>query len=333
MEFAGKKKILIIRISSLGDILLTTPVIRSLKNQFPENEISFLVDENFSDAIKFNPNLSKLFYYDKETRGKEVIGKLKNENFDFVIDLQNNIRSKNVVKSLKAKSVKFVKPTLEKFLLVKFKLNLFKKIKPIPLLYASSLGENFVLDNRGLDFYLAENLKASHKGNRNKIAFCPGSQHFTKQYPLQYFIELGNKIVADGFELVLLGGKNDREICAEISSNVDSSIDKSNDNDLFEIAREMEECTAVVCNDSGLMHLATAVGVPTLSIFGSTVEEFGFFPYKARSKVIQNNSLSCRPCSHIGKSKCPERHFQCMISLTPDLVYKNLKELIEEKNG
>ncbi len=329
-----KSKILIIRLSSLGDALLTTPVIRALKNKYPEKEFYFLVEDKFADAVRYNPNLTEVITYDKSDSGKNQLEKIKSINADFVIDLQNNIRSKNIVKYLKVPSVKFIKPTIEKFFLVKFKINFYKKILSIPEMYASALGKEFSLDQNGLDFYYEDGKKAVNASAKDakKIAFCPGSQHFTKQYPAEYFIQLGKKLTNDGYEITLLGGKSDRKICAEISSAIKGSKDESNDNNLFELAREMSRSSAVVCNDSGLMHLAAAVGTPVAAIFGSTVKEFGFFPYKAKSIVIENENLSCRPCSHIGKSKCKEGHFKCMLDLTPEIVYEKLNKLLENKN-
>jgi ADP-heptose:LPS heptosyltransferase len=317
---SSSKKILVIRISSLGDVLLTTPLLRALKKKFPDKSFSFLVEDNFADALCYNPNLDRVFHYSKKDRGKGIVADLKTQNFDFVIDLQNNLRSKQIVKELKLPSVKFVKPTIEKFLLVQFKINFLKQNKSIPEYYAKSISEDFVLDEFGLDFYLDDGRKAGNNGISKRIGFCPGSQHFTKQYPAEYFIELGKTLTDKGFEIVLLGGKSDREICSRVSSEIPNATDSSNDNDLFALAREMEKCEAVICNDSGLMHLATAVGTPTVAIFGSTVKEFGFAPYKSKSIVIENNSLNCRPCSHIGKAKCPKNHFKCMLDLTPEKV-------------
>jgi heptosyltransferase-2 len=330
--FSSAKKVLIIRISSLGDVLLTTPVIRGLKEKFPEKSLSFLVQDTFADAVRFNPNLENVFLYSKEDKGKRTIADLKSQNFDFVIDLQNNLRSKQIVKELKIPSIKFVKPTIEKFLLVHFKINTLKRIKSIPEFYAKSISENFILDESGLDFYLDDGNKATNNAVSKRIGFCPGSQHFTKQYPVEYFIRLGKILSEKGFEIILLGGKSDREICSRIVSEIPNSRDCSNDNDLFALAREMEKCEAVICNDSGLMHLATAVRTPTAAIFGSTVKEFGFAPYKSKSIVIENNSLNCRPCSHIGKSKCPKKHFKCMLALTPEKVSKEFLNFYDEIN-
>ncbi len=331
---SNKSNILIIRLSSLGDVLLTTPVIRALKSKYPEKLFSFLVEDKFADAVKYNPNLKEVYLYSKENFSKENLKELASAEFDFVVDLQNNIRTKNIVKNLKIPTVKFIKPTIEKFFLVKFKINFFKQIRSIPEMYAAALGNDFEPDGNGLDFYFKSGEKAVYSENVNEkiIAFCPGSQHFTKQYPAKYFVELGGRLSSEGYKVILLGGKSDKKICAEITSEIEGSENRSSDNNLFEIAREMSKCKAVVCNDSGLMHLATAVGTPTLAIFGSTVKEFGFFPYKAKSVVVENRGLNCRPCSHIGKSKCKEGHFKCMLELTPDLVYENLMNLLEEKN-
>jgi len=144
----------------------------------------------------------------------------------------------------------------------------------------------------------------------------------------EYFVELGKLLSKAGFSIVLFGGKDDREICSDISSKIPGSIDLSSDNDLLQTAKDMTFCKAVVCNDSGLMHTASTVQTPVVALFGSTVREFGFAPYGTKNLILENNSLSCRPCSHIGKKKCPKGHFKCMKLLTPDLVFNELKNFL-----
>jgi heptosyltransferase-2 len=150
-------------------------------------------------------------------------------------------------------------------------------------------------------------------------------------WPKEYYIELGEKLIANGFNIVLFGGKDDRQICQEISSNLSKCIDLCNDNDILQTAADMKMCRAIVCNDSGLMHAACAAKVPVIAIFGSTVQEFGFTPYGCKNLVLENKSLSCRPCSHIGRSSCPKHHFKCMTEIKPQLVFNNLLNFINHK--
>ncbi|MCH7517107.1 MAG: hypothetical protein IIB08_08330 [Bacteroidetes bacterium] len=123
-------------------------------------------------------------------------------------------------------------------------------------------------------------------------------------------------------------GKDDKQICRKIVSNLSSAINLSNDNDILQTAADMKMCKAVYCNDSGLMHTATAVSVPVIAFFGSTVREFGFAPYNSINIILENNSLSCRPCTHIGRSSCPKKHFKCMKEISAELAFTQL-ELIK----
>lgn len=320
-------KILIIRLSSLGDVLLTTPVLRSIKNYNPKLEIDFIVQREYVDAVKFNPNISSVFSYVKNGDNSKLFEALLKRNYDLIIDLQNNNRSAGIVQSLSKPVAKFYKPSLKKFLLVHFKINLFKEIISIPERYAGAFKE-VKLDDFGLELFLPAEIKPQVEEN-NLIGFCPGSKHFTKMWPSEYFIELGNRLAAEGNKIILLGGSSDNNICSEIASKIKGSVNLCGGDNLLQIAADMKKCRFVVCNDSGLMHTASAVDIPMISIFGSTVEEFGFFPYKSRNLVLENKSLNCRPCSHIGKNACPLKHFKCMKDLTPGFVYDNIKKFEE----
>jgi heptosyltransferase-2 len=149
-------------------------------------------------------------------------------------------------------------------------------------------------------------------------------------WPKEYYIELGKKLIEDGFKIVLFGGKDDKEICDEISSNISKCINLCNDNNILQTAADMKMCKTIICNDSGLMHAACAVKVPVIAIFGSTVKEFGFSPYRSKNLILENKSLTCRPCSHIGRSSCPKHHFKCMNEITPQLVYDSLTRFLDQ---
>lgn len=324
------QKILIVRLSSLGDILLTTPLIRSLKKVYPTIEIHFLLREEYQDLLIHNPNVSKLITIKREDPNSKTRDILSKYKYDFVFDLQNNLRSRVLTHGLHCRKVRFKKLSWQKFLLVKLKLNMLRNALSIPKRYASVI-KGLELDNEGLELYTKENQSESLSGVTNIIGFCPGSRHFTKMWPKEYFIELGKILIDNGFNIVLFGGKDDLQLCGEIKSNLTKCIDLSNDNIILQTAANMKLCKAIICNDSGLMHTACAVGVPVIAIFGSTVKEFGFFPFGCKHLVLENKSLSCRPCSHIGKSHCPKKHFNCMREIKPQFVFNSLQNFLKEK--
>lgn len=322
------KKILIIRLSSLGDVLLTTPVIKELAEKFPEMEIDFLVKPQFADAVKSNNHLHKVYELDKSKNISVILGSLVKNKYNLVIDLQNNFRSRAITSKLGVKVYRFKKPTIKKFLLVNFKWNRYKEIKTIPQMYAESIPDlNF--NNSMPEIHIPDEIKSSVKHGIKFIGFAPGSKHFTKMWPEEFYVDLGKKLSNDGFTILLFGGKDDKELCKKLHDEIPNSINLGTEDNLLQIARDMKECSFVVCNDSGLMHTAVSVGTPVAAIFGSTVREFGFYPYSNNSVIIENTDLNCRPCSHVGKDHCPQKHFKCMLELTPNLVYDKLKRFQE----
>ncbi len=321
------KQILIIRLSSLGDILLTTPILRALKKVYGECEISFLCRKEYLAAVETNPNVKNCFYLEVGVNEEELSQKIKNINFDLVIDLQNNFRSKNILKNISSPVYKFKKPTVKKFLLVNFKLNFFKHYLSIPALYAKSV-PGLELDDEGVDLFPPESYKTSLSSGEKYIGFIPGSKHFSKRWPEEYFTQLGKLLNKYGYTIVLFGGKEDLGICSKIASQITKVNNLCNDNDLYQTAVDMKVCSLIIGNDSGLMHAASSVYIPLIVLFGSSVEEFGFAPYKRESVILQNDIIKCRPCSHFGKDNCPKNHFKCMIDLTPNIVFEKIKKVL-----
>ena len=331
LELSKLKKVLIIRLSSLGDILLTTPFIRAIKIQFPNIKIDMLIKEEYADVIKLNPYIDKKLFFKKDNKVNNVlITQLRNNGYDLIIDLQNNLRSKKITSKIKSNSVRFSKNSWNKFLLVKFKINKLIDALQIPVRYAQAL-PGFQLDGKGLDLVTDKNPSDELKQKENLIGFCPGAKHFTKRWPKEYFIKLGKILTQNGYTIVLFGGKIDKEICSLIAKEIPGSIDLSNTDDILQTTADMKLCKAVICNDSGLMHTASAVEIKVVAIFGSTVKEFGFTPYNCSNLILENNSLTCRPCSHIGRNSCPKKHFECMQSIKPDFVFEKLISFISNK--
>lgn len=329
-ELSKLNRILIIRLSSLGDILLTTPFIRSLKQKFSHLFIDVLIREEYEDTLRLNKFLDNLYFYKKDySLNKKLLESLKLNYYDLVIDLQNNLRSRKITKELNTNTSRFYKHSLNKFLLVNFKINRLKTEDAIPIRYAKAI-KDFNLDNKGLDLFTNKIPDKRISRKDNLIGLCPGARHFTKRWLKEYYIELGNKLFNSGFTILLFGGTSDKQLCTEISANVKGSINLSNDNDLLQTSADMKLCRAIVCNDSGLMHVASTANTKVISIFGSTVKEFGFIPYNCNNLILENNLLTCRPCSHIGRETCPKKHFDCMRSIKPEYVFDRLISFIQQ---
>lgn len=327
INFENIKSILIIRLSSLGDILLSTPLIRTLKNRYTHIEIDIVVKRQYCDVITHNPHLRNKYSFSSAKR-KEILSELKKQNYDVILDLQNNLNSRKLTARLRGKTVRFNKKILEKFLLVNTKINLLKDAPQIPIRYAETI-QGFELDDSGLDIVTTALPSDFLLKNENYIGICPGGRHFTKMWPLNYYIKLCRLLIKNGWNILLFGGLTDRKICLEIKNQVPEAINLQNDDDILQTAANMILCKVIYCNDSGLMHAACAAEVPVIAFFGSTVKELGFTPYKNKSIILEMESLSCRPCSHIGKNHCPKKHFKCMMDISPQLAFEALDEVIK----
>ena len=332
MDLSRVNNLLVIRLSSLGDILLTTPLVRSIKKQYPQISISFMLKEQYKNLLKYNPNLSEVYLYKKEfnTQKNIQLNGLKSKKFDLIIDLQNNFRSNALSLKLGAPVKRFKKKNFYKLLLVYLKINRLRNEPPIPERYSRVL-KNFELDEEGLDLFMPDAISSKLSDDKKYVGFAPGSRHFTKMWPKKYFTDLGNFLGKSGITVVLFGGKDDMETCRVISDEISGSINLCNNDDIFETAVNMKKCSALLCNDSGMMHVSCALKIPVIAIFGSTVEEFGFAPYKNKNIILENGNLSCRPCSHIGKEACPKKHFKCMTEITPLIAFNKLKLLLESR--
>jgi heptosyltransferase-2 len=317
----NKVKILIIRLSSLGDILLTTPVIRALKKNKPDAQIDVLVRKQYFDAIKNNPYIDNIFTLSHDNF-QELKSTIKKNDYDLIIDLQGNLRSRWLCFDSQAPIRRINKPAINKWLLVNTKFDLLHDFS-IPKLYAETA--HIILDDEGLEIFIDDSIKPRIDLGDDYIGICPGSRHKTKMWPAEYYIELGKKLTADNYRVLVFGGKDDKEICNEITEEIPNAINLQTENELLQMASELKLCKLVISNDSGLMHVASAVKTPVVALFGSTVKSFGFSPYGVKYSIIENAGLNCRPCSHIGLEKCPKNHFKCMKDLTPDLVYKQIK--------
>jgi lipopolysaccharide heptosyltransferase II len=328
LELRSAKKILIIRLSSLGDILLTTPLVRSVKKQYPGIRIDYLLRTEYKDTLLLNPYIDNLICF-ANNRTDEVKRKISKEKYDIVIDLQNNLRSAGLLEFSTRPKFKYRKKNISKYLLVQFKINLLRNSAPVSVRYARAV-KGLDLDDMGLELYTNKIPSLPFSKGEKYIGIAPGARHYTKKWPSEHYIQLGKKLFSEDYKIILFGGKEDKELCRLIAGAIPEAVSLANNNDLLQLSADMKGCLAIVCNDSGMMHTAAASGVPVVAIFGSTVREFGFFPYKIKHRVNEHLSLPCRPCTHIGRGSCPQDHFRCMKEITPEAVYENLLTLINE---
>jgi ADP-heptose:LPS heptosyltransferase len=322
------KKILIIRFSSIGDIVLTTPVIRCLKQQLPDVQVFFLTKKQHAGLLENNPYLTKVYSFEKNIQ--EVLSDLKKESFDIVIDLHNNFRSMQVKQILGKPFKSFSKLNIKKFILVKLKINKMPTLHVVDRYIQAVESLGVKNDNKGLDYYIPEkdeveitSLPKSHQ--QGYIGFVIGAKHFTKQLPAEKIITICKKI---NRPIVLLGGKEDVKRAEYIEKEVGDIIyNACGKYNLNQSASLVKQASKIISHDTGLMHIASAFKKQIISVWGNTVPAFGFTPYLpgVDSRIVEVVELSCRPCSKIGYNKCPKKHFRFMNDIPIeafDLLFK-----------
>ena len=313
-------RILIVRFSSIGDIVLTSPVIRCLALQ-TDAELHFLTKKSFAHILESSPYLHKIHSIEKEVT--EVLPELKKLEFDYIIDLHNNLRSLRLRLALSVKSFSFNKLNIKKWLLVNLKIDRMPDIHIVDRYLETTAALGVKNDGKGLDYFIPETtvLPEDFPTAGNYVAYAVGAAHATKRLPAEKIIETCRKI---GRPTVLLGGPGDAEtgkqIAAAVGKNVMNYCGKLS---LHQSAAAVRDADFVITHDTGMMHIAAAFKKRIISVWGSTVPEFGMTPYlpenEGFSKIIEVKNLGCRPCSKIGFDKCPQGHFRCMQEAKVDI--------------
>lgn len=332
-------KFLIVRFSSIGDIVLTTPVIRCLKKQVPDAEIHFLVREAFLPVVQHNPYISKIHVLAHSW--ELMIEELKTEEYDYIIDLHHNVKTLRLKKELKVKSFSFYKLNVQKYIYTAFKLNFLPKIHIVDRYLDTLRSFGVKNDGAGLDYFIStreetkrDDIPAAHYAGY--IACVIGAAHGTKRWPVHRWKAFCQKM---DHPIILLGGKEDVERGREIASvdvvKVYNACGKFSLNESADLVRKSK---LVISNDTGLMHIAAAFKKPVISLWGNTVPSFGMTPYygdnhhrslqKRAFDMLQVKNLWCRPCSKIGYEKCPLGHFKCMERIGEEEVIVKSQEYL-----
>ncbi len=332
-------KILIVRYSSIGDIVLTTPVIRCVKKQTGA-QVHYVTKKAFKTIIESNPYVDKAFYIDEENYDS-IVEQLQMEAYDYVIDLHNNVRTLKLKRLLKRKTFSFYKLNIQKWLLTALKINVLPKKVHIVDRYMDTVRSLGVKnDGAGLDYFIPEkdqikdsDLPLSHVAGY--IGVVIGAALGTKQLPVEKIKAI---CAAIDHPLVLLGGKEDAangELIAAIDPiKIYNACGKFNLNESADLVRKSK---FIITHDTGLMHIATAFNKRVVSIWGNTVPDFGMYPYygerflQTRSQlpyeIVETKGLWCRPCSKIGFKTCPRGHFKCMKRITVEEVMEAVKKV------
>ncbi len=329
------KKFLIIRFSSIGDIVLTTPLIRCLKLQLPGSQIHYLTKPAYKEILEPNPYLEKVHIL-TNPEGTSLKN-LKKENFDFVIDLHHNLRSLRTKFTLGKKSSSFPKLNFEKWLLVNFKINRLPDIHIVDRYFSTLKSFGISNDQKGLDFFIPEstaipqNILDSFASGKKYFAWAIGGKFATKRFPSKKIIEVIN---SGSNNFILLGGSEDQREGENIEAGTGGRcLNLCGKLSLPQSALCIKNADALLTNDTGLMHIGAALKKKIISFWGNTIPEFGMYPYETgfgeenAGILFEEKDLSCRPCSKLGYAQCPKKHFKCMENISTEEVAKTLSLL------
>ncbi|SRR5690554_1994694 len=322
------KRILVIRFSSIGDIVLCSPVFRLLKKQW-NAEIHWLTKPRYSFVNEHNPYIDQI--HTLEPNFKDTLDKLQLSHFDLVIDLHKNLRSWRFKRGLKVPSVSFDKRNVEKWVLVNFHRNWMRD--PVHLVdrYLEALKPLGIEDDgEGLDYFYSDTTQNPLPVN-HYIAYGIGGTYRTKKMPAQEIIQHFSSLP---LPLVLLGGKTEEKDALIIEKALgDRCINMVNRCDLHTTGKILHDADYVISHDTATMHMAAAFRKKILSIWGATAPELGMTPYlpqqfSQNSVILEYENLSCHPCSKLGNEKCPKGHFKCMTALDPAHVNQKIEQLL-----
>ncbi len=311
-------KILIIRFSSIGDIVLTTPAIRCLKQQVQDAEIHFLTKYAYREIVEYNTYIDKIHFLHDDLPA--VIADLNKENFDCILDLHHNLRTMKVKRALhKVPSYSFEKLNIQKWFFTALKINVMPNVHIVDRYLHTAKHLGVKNDGKGLDYFIPKsdvvpNNDIPAAQSLGYIGLVIGAALNTKKLPIKKLQELCTRI---NHPIILLGGPDDREIGDEVAAidkvKIYNSCGKFSINESADLVRRAR---LIITHDTGLMHIAAAFKKPIISIWGNTVTSFGMAPYYGNSMVANDvfevKGLWCRPCSKIGYDKCPLGHFKCM---------------------
>jgi lipopolysaccharide heptosyltransferase II len=327
-----RQKILIIRLSSIGDIVLTSALVRCLRSNYPDARIDFLVKKQFSEIVAHNPRLSNILVFEKGDPLKNLKRQIRNEHYDWIIDIHQNTRSFYLKSGLRVPlKTGYSKQLYHRALLVYLGLNRYREVKPVLLRYFEAVEKQGVTyDGKGTEVFVPQErvdamnrtlMQSGYTADRKLFVLGPGASFTNKRWSPEGYASVAAHLIEkhQGF-VAFIGGKNDNRLCAEIQHLVAApTANYAGAFSILDSAALLSLCAAFVGNDSGMLHVAQALNKPVVGIYGPTVRELGYFPMADRSSVVEK-PIRCRPCTHNGLNHCPKKHFLCMKTISSDDV-------------
>ena len=315
-------RILVIRFSSLGDLILTEPFVRELRQRYPEATIGYVTKQTFSEIPAGWPFDLELFTLSKEITLGELLKQLQDFKPDVTYDLHASLRSRWLTARLPGKNKRQHKRYLHRWLLLHTRFRL-----PLPFVTQRYL--SLLLDDPQALAPAWYAFAGQDHLTVPTLALVPGAGRFTKSWPTDYWEQLVEQLLSAGWRLELFGGEREQAFADQLCKRSNEGMIENycGKLTLAETATRLRAARLVVTGDTGMLHLATAVNSPVLLLVGSSTRELGFIPAYPGVTIMEREELRCRPCSHIGRDSCPRTHFACMRELTPDMVLGTINEL------
>jgi len=337
-SFGPAPDILIVRFSAIGDILLITPLLRAIRARYPGARIAVLTKEQYVPLLSHNPHVSEVLAVAPDEGILAIAERIRGVHYTHLLDLHGNLRSHALQRLAPGPWRSYAKRWLERALLITIKRDIYGPEVPVPERYFEAAAELAVHPDGGPpDFFIgeeadqraAEYLSSLGLGqDRPIVAIAPGAAHATKCWPAEYWVELVRRITPTGADVAILGGPGDVELAGRISGLAGANVASvAGALGLQETGAVIRRAEVLISGDTGIMHMATGVGTPVVALFGPTVRQFGFFPYRSEGGVVELD-LPCRPCSAHGSARCPLGHHRCMKQMLPDLVFATLAKAL-----
>ncbi|MGH7742143.1 MAG: glycosyltransferase family 9 protein [Candidatus Eiseniibacteriota bacterium] len=327
----GFRHIAVIRLSSLGDVVLTLPTVRALKSAYPRAALDYWTKLEYADVVRHDPAITHVRELDPDARRIEDLVSMSAEleDCDLIVDLHSNLRSRVLsfqprIPVLRAPGyrlrrslhvhARWLRPRPVPAAVARFGAALTPlglSAEGVPVLYSDAASE------RWADQWLAA------RGWDKPVALAPGARHATKRWPEAHWCALAARLTAAGLPVMAFSLEREREQLPELAAQLERSAGAWCCEPLSRMAALLSRCRAAVSCDSGLMHVAAARGVPVVALFGSTAPELGFAPAGVGHTVLCRHE-PCQPCTLHGRERCPRRHFRCMTELRDGEVWAAL---------
>jgi len=323
-----------VRFSSIGDVLLTTPLLRALRFRHPSARITFVVKEPYVPLLSASPHVNEVIGISPDHRLSDLAEQLRGHRFSHLLDLHDSLRSRALRVLVPGNWSSYPKHRMARAILIHAKRNVYRDLRPVAERYFSAaraldvepdgrppeLFWDRTAERRVLEWFQQSGIPDMVR----PVALAPGAAHATKRWPLEYWEGLTTLLVAQGCQVVVVGGADDASLGSVLARMAPGRV--HNAAGLFQLQETgalLQRTSAVVSGDTGVMHMATAVGAPVVALFGPTVQPFGFFPYTKRASVLEL-TMGCRPCTSKGGPRCPLGHHRCLRDITPELVHEAL---------